>query len=255
MKSSKLLSLVLMGMAILVLSSPSWGSVFENAPEVYAPAWSTSYPYQRNIDWGFSTDPEGGPTGSGAPGADYSGYDDPFLWDSDFVQFTGDVQWFDAAPGTGTNPYSGVIGIDNRGGSEELSGTAVLHIDNWPIDRPIKHGWAEVDYATGGTGDLGTIWWIIDLPQGYSVTGWNFFDDREIGTDPLIERVNFWAEIEPNPPWEEIVIEFTAPVGDFVFIDRFHIATECIPEPSTLVIWSLLALCSIGIGWRRRRKA
>ena len=28
-----------------------------------------------------------------------------------------------------------------------------------------------------------------------------------------------------------------------------------IPEPSTLAIWSLLALCGIGIGWRRRRKA
>jgi len=252
MKSSKLLSLVLMGMAILVLSSPSWGSVFENPPEVYAPAWSTSYPYQRNIDWDFSTDPEGGPTGSGAPGADYSGYDDPFLWDSDFVQFTGDVQWFDTAPGTGTNPYSGVIGIDNRGGLDHLSGTAVFHIDNWPIDNLVKHMWLEVDYATEDGGDF---WWYLDLPVGYSETDWDFFDDREIGTDPELRRVNFWNEIEPNPPWEEIVIGFEVPVDTFVFIDRFHIATECIPEPSTLVIWSLLALCGIGIGWRRRRKA
>jgi hypothetical protein len=28
-----------------------------------------------------------------------------------------------------------------------------------------------------------------------------------------------------------------------------------IPEPSTLAIWSLLGLCGIGFGWRRRRKA
>ncbi len=30
---------------------------------------------------------------------------------------------------------------------------------------------------------------------------------------------------------------------------------QAVPEPSTLAIWSLLALCGIGIGWRRRRKA
>ena len=28
-----------------------------------------------------------------------------------------------------------------------------------------------------------------------------------------------------------------------------------VPEPSTLAIWSLLALCTIGIGWRRRNAA
>ena len=33
------------------------------------------------------------------------------------------------------------------------------------------------------------------------------------------------------------------------------VLVDPIPEPSTLAIWSLLALCGIGIGWYRRRKA
>jgi hypothetical protein len=42
------------------------------------------------------------------------------------------------------------------------------------------------------------------------------------------------------------------PEYDFVFSEGLH---GVIPEPSTLVIWSLLGICGIGIGWRRRRKA
>lgn len=36
---------------------------------------------------------------------------------------------------------------------------------------------------------------------------------------------------------------------------EFTSAPAPVPEPSTLAIWSLLGLCGIGFGWRRRRKA
>ena len=40
--------------------------------------------------------------------------------------------------------------------------------------------------------------------------------------------------------------------GADAYIDQI---SARVPEPSTLAIWSVLALCGIAIGWRRRRKA
>ncbi len=34
---------------------------------------------------------------------------------------------------------------------------------------------------------------------------------------------------------------------------HFSEATAAVPEPSTLIIWSLLGLCGIGYGWKRRK--
>lgn len=44
--------------------------------------------------------------------------------------------------------------------------------------------------------------------------------------------------------------------GGFV-LDNLNLGlgSTVIPEPTTLAIWSLLGICGIGFGWRRRRKA
>ena len=42
---------------------------------------------------------------------------------------------------------------------------------------------------------------------------------------------------------------------EVIGIDSVRITGNAVPEPSTLAIWSLLALCGIGIDWHRRRKA
>ena len=86
---------------------------FVNPPETNAPKWCTPFPYQRNIDWDFSTNPQGGPSPTGAPGAHYEGWLDPDLWGSDFVRFSGDIAWYDTL--SEITP-TGLIGIDNRGG-------------------------------------------------------------------------------------------------------------------------------------------
>jgi len=58
----------------------------------------------------------------------------------------------------------------------------------------------------------------------------------------------------PNPEHETInfVINLENP-GDAIWIDRFHVATECVPEPASL------SAMAIGLGIsallaRRRRK-
>jgi hypothetical protein len=71
------------------------------------------------------------------------------------MQCTGDVAWYASAPGQGTENYNGVIGIDNRNGTQVLTGTATFHIDNWDRDDPwVKHYWEEVDVAWSQAYDI-----------------------------------------------------------------------------------------------------
>src|SRR5208337_3611901 len=65
---------------------------FINPPEIFAPVWYTAFPYQRNIDMGFSVYPVSSP-GSGIPGAVYEGTLDPYLLGSDYVTLNG-VTWY-----------------------------------------------------------------------------------------------------------------------------------------------------------------
>ena len=37
-------------------------------------------------------------------------------------------------------------------------------------------------------------------------------------------------------------------------IDNFAVNVNTIPEPTTLIVWSLLGASGVGIGWWRRRK-
>ena len=77
-----------------------------------------------------------------------------------------------------------------------------------------------------------------------------------LGDDPELWLERYWDEVRPNPPWEELVVHLDASPGQFAFLDRFHVATECviadIPEPATLGLlaagWAALA------GYVRRRR-
>jgi hypothetical protein len=57
---------------------------FEAPPETYAPVWSGSAPYQRDIMIQFDYNPVA-PPGPGIPDATYTGTLDPLLLNSDFV--------------------------------------------------------------------------------------------------------------------------------------------------------------------------
>jgi hypothetical protein len=196
-------------------------------------SWEGSFPYQRNIYMDFFSSPVGA-TGR-IPGAIYSGTDDADLWDSDFVTFSGDIQ-FDAVTGS--------IGIFGGG-----TGTIVFHIDNWERDLPIKNLYEELIYTVDFQGQSGesTFYQEIITPDGTTNTGyWNNWDDIAFGTT----RFSLWNEFQPNPYWEEISITLSISAGN-MYIDEFHLATECVPAPGAILLGSLGAGL---VGWLRRRK-
>ncbi len=227
-------------LTLLVLSFSS--SVFCMPPMVpftYPPEsntniiWQTSSPYQRNIYMDFSTDPVGA-TGP-IPGAIYHGTDDPFLRDSDFVTFSGDIRWDEA---------TGAIGIFGGG-----TGTILIHIDNWEEARPVKNLYEELIYCVDLQGQEGSSSFsqIINTPVGIANTGyWNDWDKIDFNNT----RLSLWNQFQPNPAWEEISITLSVSVGN-MYIDEIHLATECIPAPGAIIL-SSLGVCIVG--WLRRRK-
>jgi hypothetical protein len=214
---------------------------FIRPPEIYAPQWYTPFPYQRNINMGFGVSPVGAP-GSGIPGAVYEGWLDPTLKVSDFVTLNGSVNWYASLAGI---TQTGLIGIDNRLGTQLLTGTAVFHIDNTPELNRFKNIWVETLALSNG-GGAGAYLEVRD-PLGAAATylggpgimpyNGEFLSDYEF-------------QIIPNPLYETIIWNFEAPVGSYIFLDGAHFATECIPEPAA---FSLLALGALAALWRRGR--
>ena len=211
-------------------------ATFTNPPETNAPGWQTNFPYQRNIYWNFSVNPAARPPGP-LPGADYKGWADPDLWESDYVELGGDVVW---------NSDLGAIGIEGAG-----NGAAIFHLDNFLEPLPVKHVYLEATVINSNLSDPEYFWNLpyLGLPSGYKENFgyWNYFWTYKGKNSWLLDM---WFEVTPNPPWEDIILSFYVPAGEYVWIDDLHIATECVPIPSTLL---LLGSGFIGlIGFKRK---
>jgi len=228
----KKLFLVMAVPALLVsIAASAWGTPFVYPPESNPNiTWQGQYPYQRNIEMNFGVNPVG-PVGP-IPGALYEGYDDPALWGSDFVTTTGDVRWDQAKGG---------IGIFGGG-----SGTITFHFDNWVRPWPIKHFYEELIFKVELA--KGSIYQDFVTPDGMNkyTDSWDKVDNLGVSG----YRLSLWAEFQPNPPWEEKVITLSSSTGN-IYIDQLHVATECVPEPSSLIALAGGMISLLGI--RRRR--
>jgi hypothetical protein len=212
--------------AFLAVGGVAQSDVFEKPPEIYAGAWSTPFPYQRNINLGFGVYPVAAP-GSGFPGAVYEGWLDPELKVSDFVSFVGDVQWYNNL--AGITP-TGLIGIDNRAGAETLTGWAILHVDNTLFAEGTKHVWLETDFGLFNVTPGTQLSVSVQGPAGYSS---QFIPPYYIhGMPNGFTRLDNEWEVMPNPSWELVILQFDVNPGGYALVDGIHIATECIPEPS-----------------------
>ncbi len=230
-------------------------------PEENVPGWVTQFPYQRNILLDFSVDPQCSPC-FGIPGADYEGYDDPVLWDTDFVSFEpysgrDDVQWYDTAPdGSGR---TGLVGVPAQTPGVcpwlQPKGVLNIHIDNWERAEPYeKHFWITI-VAKGYMTDVGLSGFPHMESSNSEEPPWlDSYGDgpmEDLG-DGWFKR-SYWGVIKPNPLWEEFQFFFINTNPDYpgpILLDSVHIATECVPEPATI---TLLALG--GLLLRRRKRA
>lgn len=215
--------------------------VFVNPPETtWSPPWEGGAPYQRDIYLNMSVNPEGSPSPTGIPGAQYAGYLDPVLMSSDYVSFSGAVQYFSAAQSP--DGVAG-IGIVNNG-TGVVNGTAEFVLGNTE-EGAEKYMWVE-NTAKGSSTGLATL--SASAPEGYAIAN----PITIIGTTPQANGtyVNDWGFIiTPNPPWEDAEINFSIPAGQWAVVNTLQIATECVPEPAT---FSLLALGGLALLLRRR---
>jgi len=245
----KRIMLATVGLAVLLaLATTAFALPFDYPPEEDPHGWAWGYPYQRNITWAFDTDPR--LDTSPGNGAHYEGTLDPLLWDSDFVELTGDVGWIQEWP-----PLPGLVGIFNTS-TEPMSGDIIFHIDNtlWPIDY--KNMWLEYEFVASDEVDFDPnrdVEITVGPPGNYAVLDWISLPRPVDPNNEELIRQNAWFRIEPNPFWEELKISLTVPAGEFAFLDRMHIATECIPEPASLTLFGLGLAGLVFCGYRRRR--
>jgi hypothetical protein len=245
-RAKLLLFLGLVAMAIALAASAN-AEPFVNPPELYAPGWQTPFPYQRNVYLGFDVNPVGS-TGSGIPGAVYEGYLDPNLKVSDYVTLTGAAHWYDTLPGVNK---TGFIGIDNRSGNSTLVGYVDIRLDNTTEPNVVKHLWTEWEglyYPGSGVGMSQNVvsppdnelWQICGIVNAYSI-GDNFY------------RADLGFQKSPNPTEETLMYGFYVPAGQIFVLDNLHIATECVPEPTTLGLLGVGVIGLLAYAWRRRK--
>ena len=227
---------VLAGLVVAVAPA-AWGNPFDDPPESNPDiTWQTAFPYQRNIRLDFNVNPVGGV--GPIPGAVYGGSDDSLLWDSDYVEMTGDVEW---------NAALGAVGIFDSPAA--ASGTLIIHLDNWIRDLPVKHVYDELTWYLQGDASIDAR---LELPTGsQQVDYW---------ADPFIVIVppgglatgpwHTWTEVEPNPPWEDKIIYFETTAGSSAYVDNVHIATECVPVPGAVLL-GMIGLSVAGVELRK----
>jgi PEP-CTERM motif len=235
-------------LGLLSLASQTKADSFVNPPEDFFPGWATPFPYQRNISWDFSQNPVGGPSSNGAPGATYEGTLDPLLKSSDFVAFAGAVQYYPGPNNTVLGQYGNAIGIINNTNGI-LAGSATFHIDNVIDMEPVKHLWLELT-GVATAGDAATI--TVIPPAGYTTSN-VLYMDQQISVNPPLYLQDYGYTIQPNPPGEDIVFNFSVAPGGVDLFTSLHVATESVPEPGSVILLGIGTLGALGCAWRRRK--
>lgn len=190
----------------------------------------------------FDVNPVSAP-GNGIPGAVYEGWLDPTLKVTDYVLLTGGVQWYPSLSGF---TQTGLIGVDNRAGTRTLVGTAIFHIDNTPDPSLVKNWWSEALGIFGGAAGV-EVFTEVYGQDGKLATFLGGPADNPDYSGLYLSNGEW--QIRPNPSYETAVVTFLAPPGGYALLDQVHIATECIPEPTSI---SLLALGALALFLRKR---
>ena len=174
---------------------------------------------------------------------------------------------FSSVNGTG----SPLVDLNESGGGQGLNGGPAdpAVYTSIPQDAPLLVTF--VDPVTGDPSGATTAGGAFYIDEPTFIGRGLFFDvyGNLMYTFVLDQTADFWGlQVEAGDNLIGSILfdssggypgcSFGADVSESYTIDNLIFEpVSAIPEPSTLAIWSLLALCGIGIGigWRRRRKA
>lgn len=183
------------------------------------PGWEDN-PYFTHQSWQFSSDAS--PT---APDSYVNPFDEPRLG------IHGDhIVWIDWSASLGSR--SGVWVMEN--GCAQTEGI----IPNAQNDDLIKEVWIQATPLTNITDELplDILFEFPSPPPGYTVT------PKLTRIDPAGDGWIYHTsvfEIEPQPGWEVVCLNFFIPDNKYIVIDELDIDTRCIPEPATLLLLGL----------------
>ncbi len=176
-------------------------------------------------------------------GFSYQGPLDLAISDQDWLQFSTSVRFY-------CQVYDfpercGLLGIVNNT-DEVKRGWIKLHLANVPELNPEKAIWQKIRYIAGGETDFSLL-----PPDGFDAILWRDETQTTFYEDGFLEEI--WnGSIFPNPAWEELLWEFEVEPRKFFLIDRWEIATICVPEPgSAFAVAGLAAVALL----KRRKKA
>ena len=233
-----LLTLLLVG----IMPAICFGDSFIRPPEYNVPGWQTSFPYQRNAYWDFTFDPTFG-TPTTIPGAIYEGWLDPVLYEDDYVVYP-PLIW--NSSGTGIMPES----------ENGLLPSLIIHFANVDNMNPVKRIYLEMRYDSWSpTNDILWVLPYINLPDGFQVvnSGYDVIPDDPINMRSIL--LTAWYEVQPNPPWEEIIFPFDYPFDfsgeSYAWLEDIHIGTECVVPLPPAIIFLGSGLLAIGAVRRR----
>ena len=183
--------------------------------------------------------------------AKYQGTDDPVLYPSDVLYPGTAFVWFDNDAdfqGDGVAKRFGLIGIDNRRGTDNVTSGIQFVIDNWDHPNEWKHIWKEILYFAGPGFEEEEQ---LSVPDNYTTLEQTVMNE-DLGDNWAVLDVAY--KVYPNPPWEQVTIIVRVPPGSFILADEIHFATECVvPEPAS----TLLTITGFGtalLALRRRRR-
>ena len=196
----------------------------------YADAIENTAPFQaqRWIYWDFNQINWKEPVTFSGPAWDSPGWecDDIYIVGTD----TDKLQWL---------PNYGAVGVINDTPTNIVL-DLVFHVNNYEKLNPEKLIW---DYAS-----YYNLAFDLRVPDGFKILK-SETKNVIISADNVVSD-NLFAEVVPNPAWEEFVWHFDVAPGESAWLDSYSIWTACVPEPTTMII---LIAGIAGIALRRRK--
>jgi hypothetical protein len=159
----------------------------------------------------------------------------------------------------GLSPIDFVIEVTNSGGTTEY------YVDFGTALNSTGADWVGYEFSLGV--GHGANFQRLSEFSSYAIPGLDSdFPDQDLTPNTDVFDLKSW---EPDrivfcgggivpAGGSGVASDFSLDVPDFGTASSYLFTIRgnpIVPEPSTVVIWSLLGLCSIGVSWYRRRKA